>query len=317
MARFLERYLHFAPTNTEPPGTLIWFLGHSYKIEDSQWPEKFLYDSFSLITITYRSGIEGLENMTSDTGWGCMIRSTQTLLANCLRICYPEKQLKEILALFADEPSAPFSIHQFVTMGKTLCDINPGQWFGPTTSCSCVARLSDQNPDVPLHVYVARNGNAIYRDQLSRVSFPVLLLIPTRLGIDSINESYYDQLLQVFEIRSFVGITGGRPRSAHYFYARQNQYFFYLDPHCTHFAHTTTQPASEETFHSATLRRVAIQDLDPCMIFGFLIRDEEEWHSFEANQKNFADIVQIFDSEPQPVETHDDFVLDENVEDHL
>ncbi|EPY52457.1 Atg8 deconjugator Atg4 [Schizosaccharomyces cryophilus OY26] len=317
MARFIERYLHFAPSNTEPPGTLIWFLGQSYKSEDNQWPEKFLVDSFSLITITYRSGIDGLDNLASDAGWGCMIRSTQTLLANAIRILYPEKELYSIVNLFADEPAAPFSIHQFVYMGKQYCDIPPGHWFGPSASSSCVSRLCEQYEDLGLHVYVAKNGTSVYRDQLFRNPFPILLLIPTRLGIDSVNDLYHEQILRVFEIPSFVGITGGRPRSAHYFYARQNQHLFYLDPHCTYSAHTTCQPASEDTFHTASLRRISLHELDPCMVFGFLFRNSDEAIDFEQHQKKISDIVQYFDVEPKLFDSHDDFVMDDNFDDCL
>lgn len=73
------------------------------------WPESFLSDFESRIWITYRSGFQPIpkltsrngtasmtlgvrlrsqlmdsQGFTSDTGWGCMIRSGQSLLANAL-----------------------------------------------------------------------------------------------------------------------------------------------------------------------------------------------------------------------------------------
>lgn len=78
---------------------------------DGGWPVTFLDDFESRIWLTYRSGFEPIPRSTdpkasaalsfamrlktlgdqtgfsSDTGWGCMIRSGQSLLANSLSIC--------------------------------------------------------------------------------------------------------------------------------------------------------------------------------------------------------------------------------------
>lgn len=135
------------------------------------WPPAFLDDQESRIWLTYRSNfppipksqdpaansamtfatrLKQLGNQggfTSDAGWGCMIRSGQSLLANALAVHRlgrdwrkgeKEEERKELLALFADHPDAPFSIHRFVEHGAQACGKHPGEWFGPSATARCI-----------------------------------------------------------------------------------------------------------------------------------------------------------------------------------
>ena len=86
-------------------------LAYDNRNQDSGWPPAFLDDFGSRIWMTYRTGFEPIPRSTdpkaasalsftmrlktsfgdqtgfsSDTGWGCMIRSGQSLLANALLI---------------------------------------------------------------------------------------------------------------------------------------------------------------------------------------------------------------------------------------
>lgn len=136
------------------------------------WPPEFLDDLESRIWLTYRSNfppiprspdaapstgisfatkLRNLGNQngfSSDTGWGCMIRSGQSLLANSLAILRfgrdwrlgvdVEQEHRDLLALFADNPNAPFSIHRFVEHGAEACGKHPGEWFGPSAAARCL-----------------------------------------------------------------------------------------------------------------------------------------------------------------------------------
>lgn len=143
----------------------------SMEEEDLGWPADFLDDFESRFWLTYRSGFPPIQkssdsaatsNMsfatklrsianqgafTSDTGWGCMIRSGQSLLANTVvmlrlgrewRRGQREKEHYEILSLFADTPEAPFSIHKFVEHGAKACGTYPGEWFGPSATARSI-----------------------------------------------------------------------------------------------------------------------------------------------------------------------------------
>lgn len=45
---------------------------------------------------------------------------------------------RRLLALFADNAQAPFSIHRFVQHGESACGKHPGEWFGPSATASCI-----------------------------------------------------------------------------------------------------------------------------------------------------------------------------------
>lgn len=156
---------------------------------DGGWPSSFLDDFEARIWLTYRSNFPAIPKsqdpkaqaamslpvrirsqfdkpagFTSDTGWGCMIRSGQSLLANALvmvrmgrgqniiRVLVDSPltsmadwrrgssgaEERKIISLFADTPNAPYSIHKFVEHGATACGKHPGEWFGPSATARCI-----------------------------------------------------------------------------------------------------------------------------------------------------------------------------------
>lgn len=162
--------------------------GESGNGEDGGWPSSFLDDFEARIWLTYRSSFPIIpksqdpraassmslavrfrsqlvepSGFTSDTGWGCMIRSGQSLLANALvmlrmgrgkfllfsrswhKLTDPgwrrgtmESRERKIISMFADDPKAPYSIHNFVQHGATACGKYPGEWFGPSATARCI-----------------------------------------------------------------------------------------------------------------------------------------------------------------------------------
>lgn len=103
-------------------------------------------DVVSRIWCTYRKSfvpIGGVDGLTTDKGWGCMLRSGQMVLAQALvtlhlgRDWFWEPETKDpiylkILRKFEDRRQAPFSIHQIAQMGASEGK-EIGQWFGPNT----------------------------------------------------------------------------------------------------------------------------------------------------------------------------------------
>ncbi|OJD23352.1 hypothetical protein ACJ73_05297, partial [Blastomyces percursus] len=154
---------HHGSTTANPPGQ---------QQGQQDWPAAFLDDFESKIWLTYRSSFPLIpkssdpnaasamtlgvrlrsqlvdpQGFTTDTGWGCMIRSGQSLLANALAILFlgrdwrrgtKVKEESNLLSLFADDPRASFSIHRFVEHGASACGKYPGEWFGPSATARCI-----------------------------------------------------------------------------------------------------------------------------------------------------------------------------------
>ncbi|KAK7745971.1 Cysteine protease atg4 [Cytospora paraplurivora] len=305
---------------------------------DGGWPPDFLDDFESRIWLTYRSGFEAIARSTdpkasaalsfamrlktlgdqsgfsSDTGWGCMIRSGQSLLATALSICQlgrewrrgmNEREERELLARFADDPRAPYSIHNFVRHGAVACGKYPGEWFGPSATARCIQALTNSN-ETSLRVYSTGDLPDVYEDSFMAVAkpdgetfHPTLILVGTRLGIDKINQVYWEALTATLQMPQSVGIAGGRPSQSLYFIGAQRSgddyepgsYLFYLDPHFTRpalpFHEDVSQysPADIDTCHTRRLRKLHVREMDPSMLIGFLIKDDDDWDSWKESVK--------------------------------
>ncbi|ORY84439.1 hypothetical protein BCR37DRAFT_269596 [Protomyces lactucae-debilis] len=312
------------------------------------WPRGFLNDVEARLWFTYRSGFPKIpknigqaqaspsefgsstfrsmagrisqDGFTADTGFGCMVRSAQTLLANALLTLHLSRSWRRgddvqgesrILRLFADDERAPFSIHRFMEHGAAACDKPAGQWFGPQAASQCIKALNQNQRSSQLAVYLAdEQGGSIYAEEVLKLAHasaadqdgefdlvpdpdppfkPVLILVPSRLGHDKINPRYHSTLLSLFSLEQFAGIAGGRPASAHYFFAKQGQAVFFLDPHFPRPAlpfigeNAVYSQEERDSAHTRRVRRMDLSEIDPSMLIGFLIRDLAAWQQFRQH----------------------------------
>ncbi|RKP22284.1 peptidase C54, partial [Syncephalis pseudoplumigaleata] len=103
---------------------------------------EFRLDFYSRIWCTYRSEFEriGETHYTSDAGWGCMLRTGQSLFAQALlfhhigrgRLAWTGTRSTRIISWFYDHPEAPFSLHRIALLGEQHGK-RVGEWFGPFT----------------------------------------------------------------------------------------------------------------------------------------------------------------------------------------
>ena len=75
-----------------------WLLGVYYDDEES---DPFLEDLGSVMWLTYRSGFVPMEpyGITSDSGWGCMLRASQMLMAQALQRHFLGRDWRPMLCL--------------------------------------------------------------------------------------------------------------------------------------------------------------------------------------------------------------------------
>jgi hypothetical protein len=118
----------------------VWLLGHQFSARYD------LEDLRSLVNtrpwLSYRKDFPaiGSSGLTSDQGWGCMLRCGQMVLAGALldiklgREWRWNRQTKdpdymEVMARFMDIKSAQYSIHQIALMGESVDKKPVGQFL--------------------------------------------------------------------------------------------------------------------------------------------------------------------------------------------
>jgi cysteine protease ATG4 len=148
---------------------------------------------FSLYWFSYRSLFPPLPPypITTDAGWGCMLRASQMLLAEGIRrhargrlwqpstAARDDKFDESILTAFADQPSktCPFSIHALCRAGLGH-DKYPGEWVGPQAACHVLRDAIDVADDSSalwgdkrIKVFVAE-GSCLYVDEVENYMTP-------------------------------------------------------------------------------------------------------------------------------------------------
>jgi cysteine protease ATG4 len=120
-------------------------------------------DESSLLWFTYRCDFPEIApyGITTDAGWGCMLRSAQMLLGQALRMhfrdrnwrpprslvqCRSDEMMTDIMTWFADFPSnneSFYSLHNMVAAGVSRYEKLPGEWYGPGTACQVLRDLCE------------------------------------------------------------------------------------------------------------------------------------------------------------------------------
>ncbi|XP_015692368.1 cysteine protease ATG4B [Oryza brachyantha] len=259
----------------------VWFLGKCYKLvseesssdsDSESGHAAFLEDFSSRIWITYRKGFDAISDSkyTSDVNWGCMVRSSQMLVAQALLFHHLGRSWRKpsqkpynpeyigILHMFGDSEAYAFSIHNLLQAGRSY-GLAAGSWVGPYAMCRAwqtLVRTNREQSEVvdghgsfPMALYVVSGDEDGERGGAPVVCIdvaaqlccdfnkgqstwsPILLLVPLVLGLDKLNPRYIPLLKETFTFPQSLGILGGKPGTSTYIAGVQDDRALYLDPH--------------------------------------------------------------------------------------
>lgn len=245
---------------------------------------ELLHEFNSRLYFSYRQDFDVLpdSDLSSDVGWGCMLRVGQMLLAQTLIVhLFKDKhsadvdsQHRQIVRMFDDKPSCRFSLHNLLQHLRLL-GVRPGDWLGPSTVSRALCEAINGNflssDGLALRAYHVPDCQLSIRAvTVSGAWTPVLILIPLRLGLRGLSECYYEPIKALFHNPLCVGIMGGRPRHALYFMGIQDDDFVALDPHvCRPCIDTAEQDFSLETFRCEHPKKISLRAVDPSLCLGF------------------------------------------------
>jgi len=150
------------------------------------------YVSTKLIWFSYRRDFPLIPSYdaTSDLGWGCLVRTTQMMLARVLTTLHEDQESLEnkpkakigryqIIEWFCDVPSSrsPYSIHNIIkesidifgTSGER--HLSGGEWFSPTRVAVIFEKLVNRHPESGIKMVVSKD-TVIYIEDVETLCLP-------------------------------------------------------------------------------------------------------------------------------------------------
>jgi cysteine protease ATG4 len=197
--------------------------------------------------LCYVKNFPKLQNsiLTSDTGWGCTIRSSQMMLlyGYLLHFNMLSKETRilnsdlysKILENFNDNYIGKLSIHSVCFFGEKI-NKKPGDWYGPNTISYIINSIYNCYQQL-LGISLYYNNNRIMDEtkicEMLSVS-PIFVLMPVKLGIEKkINEKYIEVLKKILSLQCSIGFIGGKNNSSYYVVGINYKLkkWLYFDPH--------------------------------------------------------------------------------------
>jgi cysteine protease ATG4 len=134
----------------------------------------------------------------------------------------------------------------------------------------------------------------------------LLLLVPLRLGLDKFHDDYVQSVAHTFRLPQSVGILGGRPRGARWFYGAYSDgsKVLGLDPHTVQSAprrrriqaglsSKTIVDLSEDylrSVHTTYPEVFPIHKMDPSIALGFYCRDKKDFAELETALQHWKEV---------------------------
>ncbi|KAG5498538.1 hypothetical protein JKF63_02824 [Porcisia hertigi] len=298
MFRYIQDlWCAFFPTEAVFPLQVVGRSGAA--VESREELEKALLDAF--LIFTYRDGFEAIPAVTrlveTDQGWGCLLRTSQMLLAHFLWVYAPSADRR--ISLFFDHcgETAPFSIHNMIRRVWNQRAFKAEYW-SPSQGCEAIKRTMQDAVEMGqlrTRVAVVTSTNAcIYADDVQRTfkegAEVVLVLASVRVSAAAqLTQESYLQIEKLMEQPQCLGFVGGVPGRSYYFFAHNQTQLFYLDPHQRTTAALLSEGESEVmsvTPSLADVHCVHWSRVDTSMYLAFAVTSREEWAALEMHLSN-------------------------------
>ncbi|KAI6242846.1 Cysteine protease [Aphelenchoides fujianensis] len=236
----------------------LWLLGKSYEYAQK---EEFIADLRTRILLSYREQFDPLcdGKTRTDAGWSCTLRAAQMLVAQALMV----NQLGRDWTRCDVSPSELRNVLRSLR-GSGLGAAWPprASWLPPSASSGRPSSVEKRSP-TPTRLFcwtrcefccawTTRVVPKEVEEASEEWTKTVLLIVPVRLGVEKVNERYYDHIHNLFKLP-----TRTRARK----YVR-------LDG--------TEDDEHYETFHVKSVGSMPIKSLDPSCALGFSVRNALE-----------------------------------------
>jgi cysteine protease ATG4 len=309
----------------------ISFLGVEYAVSDSKdipTVTRAIQDDYeSRIFLPYRKGFAPLVNpdneaispaITTDSGWGCIVRSMQMATAQGLvtlalgrdfrKSTASAEQMeiyRQIAYLFADRLDAPLSIHNFSRYSQEAYGRPPKGWFSPIYASFAVSELWEnafhkmEKVEPPkkgsltpasIDILVLQDGDdTVYETvKTSVANHPGGTIVLHNLQLDGISDQViHDYIHYMFsESKTFQGIVGGALWRGYYFVGADQHKMYFMDPHETRDAILNKeQLANLETITSHSPNRMRWTRLSRSVTFVFAFKNLADVEEFDYLMK--------------------------------
>jgi hypothetical protein len=306
-------YLEFEITPEMP---VIYMMGDGYyssrNTESEAVTANFLREYRSVPWFTYREGLEPFPDtsLTSDARWGCTIRATQMATAYAMislrmgagwRSDWETQAVvkRDVETLFQDTPLAPLGIYRIVSQSTKR---KAGEWFSPGDVAASVLKLTREERGLleGTGILSFNNGDLV-RDRVLQALHEhrdgLIIYLPVRLGVDQVDASFNQDILDLFALPVFRGLVGGELLSrSFYFVAASCDHLYYLDPHFLH-------PIRNSVDHPPYVSRMRWSLLNPSMMLVFALKDIDEFDNQVMpallNSRHLNAHFRLFESESE------------------
>lgn len=277
----------------------------------------------------YRQDFEPISDSKykTDRGWGCCLRSTQSMIAQFilhLYNLYPTLYMKTFsnylaspsaspLSLFFDTPKAPFSIHNIIANGDST-QLTAGEWAKPSVAAESISNIFHS---LGLNCTIFRDF--LISPKLENVSYPCLLLMPGLFGLNKFDVTFLPLLEAEICMEGSLGFISGKGNSAYYVVGFDDKNFIYFDPHYTKPAFTKESTDDIQSLYSIQPKRIRTDKINPSILIGIMLHSPNDLENLQIvmtgiNDSPFSILEKPSENSLDNVMDIDDLDLDDNAE---